>query len=103
MTSYSPSGVGVHGAEVTVQFEDGGAVLAVELRGNVRGFDLLENAVRQAFEDSYLAEDFEDEGPVTFTLCRPDGSSFKIDCDDQEDFQTMVVGVRIVSWAKGKE
>lgn len=100
LASYAPRSVGTHKAEVAVQSGGGKAVLAVELGGNLKGFDVLENAVRRAFEDACLGGKAGDDEPTTLTLTRPDGSSFGVGCEDEEDFKSLVVGVRIVSWAK---
>jgi hypothetical protein len=81
--------------EVTVQSGEYQTKLATKVRGNCKGFTILESAARGVLED--LFEDT-DKDVVELELKNPTGDTLLVDvcAEDEDEFLDMVVKVEIV-------
>jgi hypothetical protein len=97
LTTYDPNiRWAKHTVEITYQMWDYSGTFEVSIRGNCRGFSILDNAIEHHSDELYRKQG---ESAV-LTLKRPadDGNGEDtLECDaDENSLQDMCVGLRIV-------
>lgn len=89
LESYDPNIYkAVHVVEMTLQQWEYKGVLRFEVRGNVKGWDVLDSAPWHWLE--------ENDWPDSVTLVDAEGNELSCGIDHERDLERMITGVRIV-------